>query len=346
MKLSLRPTTIDDLGEVREFLKQAFDIGEDEPFLDPVLMRWKYWDLRGDWDWPRAYVLEQDGLIVAHAGVYPLSFNGAAVRGVQLIDWASSKLVPGAGRALLKRLSGMFDFVYAIGGNATTRKILPALGFEEYTKVWNYARPLRPLRQIVSHPNRDWKLGVRLARNTLWSASKAGGNRVPPGWKVSRIEPGAILGDLYKGRMGEDYFSPRPPAFFEYILCCPALPIHLYGIEDERGLRGHFAMGVMRGQALVTGVWIREPDREAWAGAYSQAQQVAMGLEDANEIAASGSVGSSEEGAALSGLRHVEYTPVYLLNKKGKLALRTDFQFQLCDSDAFFLDLGHSAYWT
>jgi hypothetical protein len=34
------------------------------------------------------------------------------------------------------------------------------------------------------------------------------------------------------------------------------------------------------------------------------------------------------------------------LNKNGKLILPPDFQFQLCDSDAFFLDLGHSAYWT
>jgi hypothetical protein len=119
----------------------------------------------------------------------------------------------------------------------------------------------------------------------------------------------------------------------------------LYGIQDERGARGHFAIGVMRGQARVAGVWLRNPNREAWHMAYAVAQQVAMQLDGANEITVAGTAGMSEEGAALSGLRNAAYTPVYILNKKGKLTLPVDFQFQLCDSDAFFLDVGYPAYW-
>lgn len=346
MKLSLRPTTIHDLNEVREFLRQSFDSSDDAPFLDPTLMRWKYWDQRGDWDEPRAYVLEQDGAIAAHAGLFPLSFDRGAVRGAHLFDWASSKRVPGAGRALLQRLEGIFDFLYAVGGNARTRKILPTLGFAEYVQTWNYARPLRPLRQILTHPNRDWKLAPRLVRNYVWSTSKAAGDQPDTGWKARRIEPAAVSGEFYREGMTASRFSPRTAAFFEYMLRCPALETHLFGIEDSRGPQGHFAMGVMRGQALLAGVWLREPDEEAWGAAFSLAQQVALELEEANEIVVSGTVGASEQGAALAGLRKVEYTPVFLLNKKGRLTLPADFQFQLCDSDAFFLDLGHSAYWT
>jgi hypothetical protein len=346
MKLSLRPTTIHDLHDVREFLQRAFDSEDDAPFLDPALMRWKYWDPRGDWEEPRSYVLEQDGAIVAHAGIFPVSFNAGTVRGVHLIDWASSKQVPGAGRGLLQRLGTMFDFMYAVGGNARSRRILPTLGFAKYTKAWNYARPLRPLQQILTHPNRDWKLAPRLLRNFVWSAPKAAGDRSSPGWKAERIDPEAVSEEFYLGDMTKSRFSPRPPAFFEYILRCPALPMHLFGIADDRGPQGHFAIGVMRGQALVGGVWLRDPDKEAWCAAFSLAQQVAMEIEEANEIAISGTAGTSEQGAAQAGLHNVEYTPVYLLNKKGKLMLPADFQFQLCDSDAFFLDLGHSAYWT
>jgi hypothetical protein len=37
---------------------------------------------------------------------------------------------------------------------------------------------------------------------------------------------------------------------------------------------------------------------------------------------------------------------VYLLNRKGKLDLSPDFQFQLSDNDVFFLDSGGNSYWT
>ena len=148
MKSSLRPTTIDDLGKVRQFLQRAFNTGDDAPFLDPSVMAWKYWDRRDDWQGPRAYVLERDGVIVAHAGIYPLTIDMRRVRGAQMIDWASAKESPGAGLALLQKLDAMFDFIYSIGGSEMTRKLLPAFGFVEYARQWKGARPLRPLQQI------------------------------------------------------------------------------------------------------------------------------------------------------------------------------------------------------
>ena len=120
----------------------------------------------------------------------------------------------------------------------------------------------------------------------------------------------------------------------------------LYGIQDNLGRKGHFAIGVLRGQARVAGVWLRDPDREAWQAAFSLAQQAATRLKGAFEIVAAGSEGSSEQGAVLSGLRIRGYNSVYLLNKKGKLCLPREFQFQLSDNDAFFLDAGNSSYWT
>jgi hypothetical protein len=105
-------------------------------------------------------------------------------------------------------------------------------------------------------------------------------------------------------------------------------------------------MGVLRGQARVAGVWLHDPDPEAWQAAFSLAQQTARGLEGACEIVAAGTEGASEQAAARSGLRIMGYTPVYLLNKKRKLALPPDFQFQFADNDEFFLDVGQASYWT
>ena len=47
---AIRPTTIDDLSIVRQFLRKAFSSSRDSYFLDPAVLAWKYWDRRGDWE--------------------------------------------------------------------------------------------------------------------------------------------------------------------------------------------------------------------------------------------------------------------------------------------------------
>ncbi len=346
MKLFLRATSIDDLSIVRQFLQRAFNARHDAPFLDPALMAWKYWARRNDWEGPRAYVLVRDGVVVAHAGIYPLSFGAGKIRGVQIIDWASAKESPGAGLALLQKLNTMFDFIYSIGGSEMTRKILPAFGFVQYARQWRGARPLRPLQQILNHQHQNWKLVPRLVRNLLWALPKAQASYLHEGWKSEEIGPAEVSERFYSQTAAGACFSPRPPDFFEYLLRCPAMQIHLYGIQDKREPKGHFAIGVLRGQARVGGVWLRDPHREAWQSAFSLIQHTATRLGGAYEIVAAGTEGPSERAAARSGLRIMGHTPVYLLNKKGKLELPTDFQFQLSDDDGLFLDPGNSSYWT
>ena len=344
MKSLLRPTSIDDLSMVRQFLQRAFDASPDSPFLDSSTMAWKYWDRRDDWEGPRAYVLERDGVILAHAGLYPLVFGEA--RGVHMIDWASAKESPGAGVAIMQKLAGMFDFILAIGGSEMTRKILPTFGFVEYARQWNGARPLRPLRQILTHQNRNWKLAPRLVRNFLWALPKAPDACVQAGWKSEEIGPGEVASKLCSQSAPDLRFSPRTPAFFEYLLRCPAARVRVYSIQDRHGPRGHFAIGVQRGQARLAGVWLRDPDGEAWQAAFCLAQQAALRIEGACEIVAAGTAGVSEREAVRSGLRIVEHTPVFLLNKKGKLALPADFQFQISDDDGVFRDPGGPSYRT
>jgi hypothetical protein len=346
MKSSLRPTSIDDLNMLREFLQRAFNTSHDAPFLDPSMMAWKYWDRRDDWRGPRSYVLVRDGVIVAHVGIYPLTFDGGRVRGVHMIDWAAAKDSPGAGLTLLRELNTMFDFIYSIGGSEMTCKILPAFGFVEYVRQWKGARPLRPFQQILKHQHRSWKLAPRLARNLLWALPNASECHGTEGWKSEEIHPGALLQKFYSQSVPDAHVSPRQPVFFEYLLRCPAMQIRLYRMLDKGGSKGHFAIGLLRGQVRVAGVWLRDPDRETWQAAFSLAQQAARRLDKAYEIVAAGTEGLSEHAAIRSGLRIARYTPVYLLNKNGKFALPPDFQFQLADNDGLFLDLGTSTFWT
>jgi hypothetical protein len=208
MTVALRPTSIDDLTVLRQFVARAFGVSPDAPFLNPVVMAWKYWDRRDDWTGPRSYVLERDGVIVAHAGIWPMMFGAGAdaVRGIQMIDWAASKESPGSGLALVLELTGMFDFIYSIGGSEMTRKVLPAFGFVEHTRQWNGARPLRPVRQILTHQTRNWKLAPKLVRNCLWAMPKS--IRSYKNWKATEILPREISREIYLAGMAAASASP------------------------------------------------------------------------------------------------------------------------------------------
>jgi hypothetical protein len=345
MKTIFRATMPDDRLQLTDLLTAAFHCQPGIGFRDPLVMAWKYWDARGDWMEPRSYVLERDGCIIAHAGIWPVEFgNGqTAVNGVQMIDWAAARDSPGAGLALVRRLASKFDFMYSIGGSDITRKLLPAFGFVEVTRTWTAARPLRPLRQILTHQTTDWKLGLRFARNWFWSNLPLKRSNVA--WKVVGMQPSEIPYDLISNSQAELLSSRRTQAFFQYLLRCPAIKYQLYGVLNESGPQGYLALGILRGQARLAGVWLRNPCEEHWRIAYTLAQETALSLKGAYEIAARGSIGPSGHAATQAGLRIMQNTPVYLLSKKGKFSPE-GFEFQLSDDDAAFLDIGKSSYYT
>lgn len=349
MKSLFRATVPQDSPAVREFLASAFETSRDAPFLDPELMEWKYWKRRDDWADPRGYVLERDGAIMAHAGLWPVVFEGRdTLRGVQMMDWASAKDSPGAGLALVQKITGLFDFVYSIGGTDVTRKVLPAFGFVEARRQWKGVRPLRPLRQILTHQNRNWKIVPRLFRNVLWSAS---GRSLPLPWTFQRMEAGDVMPSLYSMGPDEAGASPRSPAFFEYLSRCPRAGVHLYRLMDRGESKGHFLLTVVRGQARLAGIWVTERTDPAWTTANVLAIQAARTIPGANELVTSGSMTQLENtdprlAAGEAGFRTVPGAPVFLFDKKKRLNLAPDFQFQISDYDGCFFDSGSVEYWS
>jgi hypothetical protein len=346
VKPSFRATTIDDLDSIRAFLGEIFEVGSDAPFLSPAMLNWKYWEQRGDWSGPRGYVLEQDGKIAAHAGLWPLSVGTGpdSLHGAQLIDWGASRKSSGAGISLLMKVIRKFDFMIGIGGTEATRKILPAFGFKTLQKMWKGARPVRPLSQVLTHQERNWKLPLRFLRNSFWASQPS----TSPfrQWTAREIAPHEISSAIYAAASSESVFTPRPPAFFDYLLRCPEVPFHLYGIFDQQGARGHFAISLVRGQARIAGVWLIEPTAEAWATAYSLAMTTLRTIPGAKEILTAGCDAMSKQGAALAGFRIVEGAEISLLDEKNRLSLPSDFQLQLGDDDAAFLDTGRPTYVT
>jgi hypothetical protein len=321
-----RPSTLHDEPQLIEFLARVFSVARDAPFVDPPLLRWKYWEPRADYPGPRSFVMERDGRIVAHVGLWPVAVPSGATteRGVQMIDWASDPQAPGAGVSLLQRLTKSFDFVYSVGGSEMTHSILPKFGFRTVAEALTWARPIRPWRQMLRHQSKDLRLPLRFLRNIWWSMT-------PPrvlerGWAA--VEPGAD-GLAVPA-------SERDESFFGYLQQCPVARCLTFHIVRDGLKAGYFALSIVREQTRVTGVWLEKPSPENWRTAFHLAQDAALKYTGTSEIIARCATAASATAAGQAGMRLRARTPVFLF-RKGLGAEPLPLQFQLCDDDAAFL---------
>jgi hypothetical protein len=322
-----RPTTPADTPALIRLLTRAFSSGPETPAFQPDMLRWKYWEPREDWLEPRAYVLEREGKLVAHAGLWPvvISRPDGQERGVHMIDWASDPDSPGAGVSLLQRFTRMFSFVCAIGGSDMTRDILPKFGFEYVAETLTFARPLRPWRQIVVHQSKDLRLPARLGRNLWWAMLPP--RKTPSGWTAVEVAPGHVSAD-------STVMPERDGRFFQYLARCPAARCFTCEILKNERRAGFFALSLVQRQARIAGIWLDAASQENWQAAFELAQAVALRSRDACEIVAQGTY--DPVAAAAAGMRIRGRDPVFLYRKGGRMD-DLPLRFQMADYDAAFL---------
>src|SRR5205085_1748156 len=127
---------------------------------------------------------------------------------------------------------------------------------------------------------------------------------------------------------------------------CPTARFRFFALTRRGEPAGHFLLSVVRGQARLAGVWLRNASELDFRAAYTMAQRVARGIHDAYEFTTKGTKGVAERAVASAGLRIVAKAPVFLLNKKGLFKAPDELQFQLIDDDGAFLDIGRANYLT
>lgn len=342
MKPVFRPTTALDAPQLIDFLSRGFSVSRKAEFLRPDLLNWKLWAEREDYLEPRSYILERSGEMIAHAGIWPMTLRTETevLRGCQLVDWASDSRVLGGGVALLKHVSEMFDFLFAIGVSEKTTKIIPAIGMKKIGESWTAARPIRPLRQALSHQTKNWKLPLRFVRNTLWA-------RLPisvdvDGWVVKEG-----LSDLGEKLLlaHNKHCAFRPNGFFRYLQRCPTGQFRVFQLQKDSRSVGQFVLNLIYNQVRIAGVWLDSPSEEHSQIAYQLAQKTAQQMGTASEIIVSGSTAMSESAAIRAGFRICGRTPIYLSCAASKLAFLPS-EFQMGDTDAVFLSGGCPSYLT
>jgi hypothetical protein len=329
MALTCRPTTPADQDHLIQFLTRAFSSGPENDFATPAVLRWKYWEPREDYSQPRSFVLEKDGRIVAHAGLWPVKMGTGARNetGLHLIDWAADPKVSSAGVSLLQQLSETCDFLYAIGGKKITLSILQALGFSQIGEARVWARPIRPWRQTLKHQSMDLRLPLRFVRNFWWSKTPRA--KVEHGWSALQVSAGHIEG------LGS-FANERDDSFFRYIEKCPVARCLIFNVFEKDRRVGFFVIAAKWEQTRIAGVWLEDTSPRVWRAVFHLAQDAALRFTGTSEIVARGTTEEGALAAAQAGMRLRANAPVLLRHKAGVVG-PIPLQFHFLDNDEFFL---------
>jgi hypothetical protein len=333
MKPVFRATTVEDAPQLTAFLARAFSADPQSEFLRPDLLHWKLWAAREDYSGPRSYVLERDGEIVAHSGIWPLTLETKAglLRGCHMFDWASDARVLGAGVSILRKVLQMFDFLYANGGSDMTRKIIPSIGFQKVGDVWFAERPIRPLQQTLVRRPLDWKTPARFARNAMRASRPLAA--APEGWS---LQEGIGEQEFPSPVAGTVPSALRSLGFLRYLEQCPSAQIRVFQVLKDGRSVGRIALSLVHHQLRVIGTWLSDPSPEAHRAAYHLALRVAKVTDSAFQIVAMGSTPVSERGARAAGLRVDSHTSLLWLSAKASVPAIA-FEFQMADNDSIFL---------
>jgi hypothetical protein len=340
MSLQFEQTLPPEQGALAQFLISVFDANSDAPFVDPKLMWWKYFEPFADWNGPRSIVLKQGGQIVAHGGIFPVTFlaKGAEVAGIHLIDWAASPGLPGAGVLLLRKVASRTDVFLAVGGSTDTRQVMPKIGFKCRAELLIYARAIRPWAQFRARPFKDWKAPLRLSRNLVWSLAPL--PSIPEKWSAVRIPQfdESVLPVLQSRATQEFTPCKRSIEMLNYMLSCPGAAFSAFLLMNGKKLRGYFILSWVGRQCRVADLLVDSNAPTDWRNAFAMATRIAAANLETCEIEAASSIPLTSDAISRNGFRLRDRLPIFICDPKGLLADAAPLHINLLDGEGSYLN--------
>jgi hypothetical protein len=334
-RIDVRPTAPSDAAALSDFLGRMFQLRAGASLMAEKHMKWKYWSARPDWAGPRSFTARHDGAIVAHVATWPVRVRvpGQVLAAVHLIDWAADPEYPGAGLWLLRRL-GAKVLMIGTGGTEITRRLLPVIGFRPHGELCCFARPVRPLGQVLTTNERNWKLPARLVRNTFWQLSPP--LSFPRGWSAPPMAPEEIPKGLWPQPSPDTAVTARDAPFYRYFVDSPSTRHVLFGLEKGRELVGYFCLAFAPHVARIADLWLPSMDVDDWRDGFRTAAVLAARDKDVYEVSAWASTPLGTEGLCRAGFRLRDRSPVSVFRDARVLEGRK-LHVQMLDCDASFL---------
>jgi hypothetical protein len=334
--IDIRTTVPHEAASLSEFLGRMLPRGRGHPAPAGEHMRWKYWSDRPDWNGSRSFAAMHDGHIVAHAAAWPVRIRvpGSVVPAAHLIDWASDPRYPGAGTWLLRGIGARVGMLIATGGSENTRRILPLLGFGPRGELGCYARPVRPLRQALTTPQRSWRLAARLVRNTFWRALPP--LSVPSGWAVVPLAPEDVPEELWCQPSRAMAVTARDSGLYDYFVRSPSARHTLFGLTKHGQLLGYFCVAFAPHVARIADLWLRSASVDDWCAGFRTAAAAAARAKHVCEVSAWASTAIGAAALRGAGFRLRERSALSVFGNTEVLRGR-ELHVQMLDSDASFL---------
>lgn len=261
---------------------------------------------------------------------------------MHFIDWAADPHALGAGVRLLRRVAGLVQMTCAVGGSAATRKILPLLGFHSANDAITLARPVRPVRQVLTHQYRNWKLPLRLVRNMWWSLVSP--SHPPSGWSCEKTLPQMIPESLWHNSTPGPLTRRRSPAQVAYFLSCPIARFELFLAKLDGEPRACFLLSFVPGQVRITDLWLTPETAEHYDEVYALAVKAAIADPSVAEVTARASTEVRIKALRRCGFRVVRRQPIMV--RPLTMVPPEGLDCQFIDNDAAFLNAGAPAYLT
>ena len=341
MNASIRTTQPGDLPALAEFLVRVYQFDPADYHADRQFLEWKYLYPREGWQGSRSYVLEKNGQIVAHCGIWPVTFHlpdNTVVKSLTLLDWAADPAVPGAGVMLYRKLMMMAPTAFVIGGASATRLMVPRIGFRPAGEALTYAAWLRPWREFQTRPRTPKSL-LRLFHGLThpWR----GRGQTGEGWEFVPVDQfddslAPVLNDTKRTWT----FCERTVAGLNYVLRCPRPKMQGYLLRRQGQLMGYFIIGTGREkgnwEARLLDLMVNSADAIDWNSACAMATKAALLDPDVCRIRALATFPILRQALTWNAYWRQYEEPIVIHDPMNTLDHAFPVSFQLIDGDSGF----------
>jgi hypothetical protein len=306
------------------FLRATLGVGEDHRMFQADVLRWKCLAPHPFWEGSRGYALRHKSAIAAFGCVAPCRFLSGAetVAGCNVIDWAASRIVPGAGIMLYRHIQELTGAMINIGGTRDARRVLPTIGFDERVELHHYTRVLRPWRHLAAN-RKDWKSPLRLARDY---------RELPRAAKSAVASPVNLPTGVFPDASAtRQVVCERTPELLAYFLACPAAHVEAYRLE-----RGYFLLSRVGRECRIADLWVHSAETPDWAAGYAAAAAAAGADPRTTQVTAAASLPLQTGALEQAGFRCTHAEPVFVRDPVSRLAGRRDLALGLLENDAFY----------
>jgi hypothetical protein len=331
------PVQPGDFAEIRELLRSVFGELDERKFSDEFL-HWKLLEPHPFFTGSRGFLRRtKDGQPAAYGALVPLRFlacRGASIDCVpagHIIDWASSRRVPGAGIRIYQHIAAEAGVIIGIGGSRDTQQILPKIGATVRTLAYTYTHIVRPWTR-TARADKDWKTPARLARDLRYSIAPPS---PPPRWTMRPVEHFSTSDSPVMPQAGTAaVISERTPEVLNYWLACPGAAVRGFLLEKSGRPAGYFLTSLVGCAARIVDCWT--PEERDWQAAYLCAFQQARGLPGAETVSLMVTSPPEIQALAPFALLKNKGTPVFMLDPHGKIPAGLPLRLSMADYDEFY----------